>query len=66
MARSIYGTGRCADLAACHIHVHTIFTGAVKTTIKEIGRIATVLASDADMTVTGSTVYADTGFHVMA
>ncbi|MFL9913757.1 SDR family oxidoreductase [Paraburkholderia sp. RL17-337-BIB-A] len=38
----------------------------MKTTIEEVGRIATILASDADMTVTGSTVYADTGFHVMA
>jgi enoyl-[acyl-carrier protein] reductase I len=62
----IYGTGRCADLAARRIHVHTIPTGAVKTTIEEIGRIATVLASDAGVPVTGSTVYAGAGFHVMA
>jgi len=35
-------------------------------TIEEIGRIATVLASEAGMTLTGSTIYADAGFHVMA
>ncbi|MGA7780158.1 MAG: enoyl-ACP reductase FabI [Paraburkholderia sp.] len=35
-------------------------------TIEEIGRIATVLASDVGMTLTGSTIYADAGFHVMA
>ncbi|ANB77846.1 enoyl-ACP reductase (plasmid) [Paraburkholderia phytofirmans OLGA172] len=35
-------------------------------TIEEIGRIAAVLASDAGMTLTGSTIYADGGFHVMA
>jgi enoyl-[acyl-carrier protein] reductase I len=35
-------------------------------TIEEIGRIATVLASDAGMTLTGSTIYADAGFHVVA
>jgi enoyl-[acyl-carrier protein] reductase I len=35
-------------------------------TIEEIGRIAAVLASDAGMTLTGSTIYADAGFHVMA
>jgi enoyl-[acyl-carrier protein] reductase I len=35
-------------------------------TIEEIGRIATVLASDAGMTLTGSTIYADAGFHVTA
>jgi enoyl-[acyl-carrier protein] reductase I len=34
-------------------------------TIEEIGRIATVLASDAGMTLTGSTIYADAGFHVV-
>ena len=33
-------------------------------TIEEIGRIAAVLASDAGMTLTGSTIYADAGFHV--
>ncbi|WP_206001937.1 enoyl-ACP reductase FabI [Paraburkholderia aromaticivorans] len=35
-------------------------------TIEEIGRIATVLASDAGMTLTGSVVYADAGFHIVA
>ncbi len=35
-------------------------------TIEEIGRIATVLASETGMTLTGSTIYADAGFHVMA
>ncbi len=35
-------------------------------TIEEIGRIAAVLASDAGMTLTGSTIYADAGFHVVA
>jgi len=35
-------------------------------TIEEIGRIAAVLASDAGMTLTGSTLYADAGFHVAA
>jgi len=35
-------------------------------TIEEIGRIAAVLASDAGMTLTGSTLYADAGFHVVA
>jgi enoyl-[acyl-carrier protein] reductase I len=35
-------------------------------TIEEIGRIAAVLASDAGMTLTGSTIYADAGFHVTA
>ncbi|SOE53493.1 Enoyl-[acyl-carrier-protein] reductase [NADH] [Burkholderia sp. OK233] len=35
-------------------------------TIEEVGRIAAVLASNAGMTLTGSTVYADAGFHVMA
>lgn len=35
-------------------------------TIEEIGRIAAVLASEAGMTLTGSTIYADAGFHVMA
>ena len=35
-------------------------------TIAEIGRIAAVLASEAGMTLTGSTIYADAGFHVMA
>lgn len=35
-------------------------------TIEEIGRIATVLASDAGMTLTGSVIYADAGFHIVA
>jgi enoyl-[acyl-carrier protein] reductase I len=35
-------------------------------TIEEIGRIAAVLASEAGMTLTGSTIYADAGFHVIA
>lgn len=35
-------------------------------TIEEIGRIAAVLASDAGMTLTGSTLYADAGFHMVA
>ncbi|MFM0136286.1 enoyl-ACP reductase FabI [Caballeronia grimmiae] len=35
-------------------------------TIEESGRIAAVLASEAGMTLTGSTIYADAGFHVMA
>ncbi|MFM0080659.1 enoyl-ACP reductase FabI [Paraburkholderia sediminicola] len=35
-------------------------------TIEEIGRIAAILASEAGMTLTGSTIYADAGFHVMA
>lgn len=35
-------------------------------TTEEIGRIAAVLASEAGMTLTGSTIYADAGFHVMA
>jgi enoyl-[acyl-carrier protein] reductase I len=35
-------------------------------TIEEIGRIAALLASDAGMALTGSTVYADAGFHVVA
>ncbi|SAK99081.1 enoyl-ACP reductase [Caballeronia arationis] len=35
-------------------------------TIEEIGRIAAVLASEAGMTLTGSTIYADGGFHVVA
>ncbi len=35
-------------------------------TIEEIGRIAAVLASDAGMTLTGSTIYADAGFHITA
>jgi enoyl-[acyl-carrier protein] reductase I len=35
-------------------------------TIEEIGRIAAVLASEAGMTLTGSTLYADGGFHVAA
>ncbi|RKE37955.1 enoyl-[acyl-carrier-protein] reductase [NADH] [Paraburkholderia sp. BL23I1N1] len=35
-------------------------------TVEEIGRIAAVLASEAGMTLTGSTIYADAGFHVMA
>ncbi|MFP3563297.1 SDR family oxidoreductase [Paraburkholderia sp. SIMBA_030] len=35
-------------------------------TIEEIGRIAAVLASEAGMTLTGSTVYTDAGFHVVA
>ncbi len=35
-------------------------------TIEEIGRIAAVLASDVGMTLTGSTIYADAGFHVVA
>jgi enoyl-[acyl-carrier protein] reductase I len=35
-------------------------------TIDEIGRIAAVLASEAGMTLTGSTIYADAGFHVTA
>jgi enoyl-[acyl-carrier protein] reductase I len=36
-------------------------------TIKEIGRIAAVLASDVGMTLIGSTIfYADAGFHVVA
>ncbi|GAB5097991.1 enoyl-ACP reductase FabI [Caballeronia sp. HLA56] len=35
-------------------------------TIDEIGRIAAVLASDAAMTLTGSTIYADAGFHITA
>ena len=35
-------------------------------TIEEIGRVAAVLASDAGMTLTGSTVYADAGFHIVA
>lgn len=35
-------------------------------TIEEIGRIAAVLASDAGMTLTGSVIYADAGFHIVA
>lgn len=35
-------------------------------TIEEIGRVATVLASEAGMTLTGSTIYADAGFHITA
>ncbi|WP_408307382.1 enoyl-ACP reductase FabI [Paraburkholderia bryophila] len=35
-------------------------------TIEEIGRIAAVLASDTGMTLTGSTLYADAGFHIVA
>ncbi len=35
-------------------------------TIDEIGRIAALLASEAGAALTGSTVYADAGFHVMA
>ncbi len=35
-------------------------------TIEEIGRIAAVLASDTGMTLTGSTIYADAGFHIKA
>jgi enoyl-[acyl-carrier protein] reductase I len=35
-------------------------------TIDEIGRIAAVLASDIGLTLTGSTIYADAGFHVVA
>ncbi|MFM0500182.1 enoyl-ACP reductase FabI [Paraburkholderia caffeinilytica] len=35
-------------------------------TIEEIGRIAAVLASEAGMTLTGSTIYADAGFHITA
>ncbi|MDT8843276.1 enoyl-ACP reductase FabI [Paraburkholderia fungorum] len=35
-------------------------------TIEEIGRIAAVLACDAGMTLTGSTIYADAGFHITA
>ncbi len=35
-------------------------------TIEEIGRVAAMLASDAGMTLTGSTLYADGGFHVEA
>lgn len=34
-------------------------------TIEEIGRIAAVLASEAGMTLTGSTVYTAAGFHVV-
>ena len=35
-------------------------------TIDEIGRVAALLASDAGRTLTGSTVYADAGFHAVA
>ena len=35
-------------------------------TVEEIGRIAAVLASEAGMTLTGSTIYADAGFHITA
>ncbi len=35
-------------------------------TIEEIGRVAAMLASDVGMTLTGSTLYADAGFHVAA
>jgi len=35
-------------------------------TIEDIGRVAAVLASDAGMPLTGSTVYADAGYHIMA
>jgi len=35
-------------------------------TIEEIGRIAVVLASDAGMTLTGSVIFADAGFHIVA
>jgi enoyl-[acyl-carrier protein] reductase I len=34
--------------------------------IEEIGRVATFLASDAGIPLTGSVTYADGGFHVMA
>lgn len=37
-----------------------------RVTIEGIGRIAAVLASEAGMTLTGSTIHADSGFHVMA
>jgi enoyl-[acyl-carrier protein] reductase I len=35
-------------------------------TIDEIGRIAVLLASDAGRPLTGATIYADAGFHVVA
>jgi len=35
-------------------------------TIEEIGRVAAFLASEAGMTLTGSTIYADAGFQVTA
>ncbi|WP_205962557.1 enoyl-ACP reductase FabI [Paraburkholderia phosphatilytica] len=37
-----------------------------RVTIDEIGRIAAVLASDAGMTLTGATIFADAGYHVIA
>lgn len=35
-------------------------------TTEEIGRIAAMLASEVGMRLTGSTIYADAGFHVVA
>jgi enoyl-[acyl-carrier protein] reductase I len=47
-----------------HVRSHTPAQHLV--TIEEIGRIAAVLASDAGMTLTGSVIYADAGFHIVA
>lgn len=35
-------------------------------TIEEVGKVAAVLASDTGATLTGSTIYADAGYHVVA
>jgi enoyl-[acyl-carrier protein] reductase I len=52
------------DVLFDEIRAHTPAQHLV--TVDEIGRIAAVLASDAGMTLTGSTLYADAGFHIMA
>ena len=46
------------------VRAHT--PGRHLVTVDEIGRIAAVLASEAGMTLTGSTIYADAGFHITA
>jgi enoyl-[acyl-carrier protein] reductase I len=55
-----------ADFDGLLEHVHANTPSQHLVTIEEIGRIAAVLASEAGMILTGSTIYADGGFHVVA
>ena len=52
------------DVLLDEVRAHTPAQHLV--TIEEIGRVAAMLASDVGMTLTGSTLYADAGFHVEA
>ena len=52
------------DVLLDEVRAHTPAQHLV--TIEEIGRVAAMLASDVGMTLTGSTLYADGGFHVEA